>query len=191
MTEHTFPLIEVSGGAYQLGYEHGAQAADLVQKYLLWIERMTGKSRDLLCQNAMAFLPMMEKLSPAFVEEVRGLADVADISFEEAVLCQAPRRSLPCARGGMHSVCIDGFIHSRWSPLGGSKPRSANGIRGCGDSAARQADRWTPQSLDIYLCWTAWLRGHEPARLSPFCQCPVRLPSGILVFLTTLSSVSC
>ena len=45
MTEHTFPLIEVSGGAYQLGYEHGAQAADLVQKYLLWIERLTGKPR--------------------------------------------------------------------------------------------------------------------------------------------------
>ena len=75
MTEHTFPLIEVSGDAYQMGYQHGAQAADLVQKYLLWIERLTGKPRDPLCQNAMAFLPVMEKLSPAFVEEVRGLAD--------------------------------------------------------------------------------------------------------------------
>ena len=41
MTEHTFPLIEVSGDAYQMGYQHGAQAADLVQKYLLWIERLT------------------------------------------------------------------------------------------------------------------------------------------------------
>ena len=28
MTEHRFPLIEVSGNAYQMGYEHGAQASD-------------------------------------------------------------------------------------------------------------------------------------------------------------------
>ena len=59
MTEHTFPRIEVSGDAHQMGYQHGVQVADLIQKYLLWIERLTGKSRDLLCQNAMAFLPMM------------------------------------------------------------------------------------------------------------------------------------
>ena len=55
MTEHTFPLIEVSGDAYQMGYQHGAQATDLVQKYLLWIERLTGKPRDLLCQKRDGF----------------------------------------------------------------------------------------------------------------------------------------
>jgi isopenicillin-N N-acyltransferase-like protein len=37
----------------------------------------------------MDFLPLMEALSPAFVEEVRGLADGAGINFEEAILCQA------------------------------------------------------------------------------------------------------
>ena len=26
-----------------MGYQHGAQAADLVQRYLLWIERLTGE----------------------------------------------------------------------------------------------------------------------------------------------------
>jgi isopenicillin-N N-acyltransferase-like protein len=84
-----WPLVEVSGTSYEMGYQHGAQASELVQKYLIWIDRMTGKARDELCGNAMAFLPLVENLSPNLVEEIRGLADGAGISFEEAVLCQA------------------------------------------------------------------------------------------------------
>jgi len=72
-----------------MGYQHGAQAAALVQRYLLWIERLTGKSRDVLCRNAMNFWPLCEALSPAFAEEIKGLAAGAEISLEEAVLCQA------------------------------------------------------------------------------------------------------
>ena len=49
MTDHTFPLIEVEGGDYEMGYQHGAQAADLVWSYLLWIERLTDKSQNVLC----------------------------------------------------------------------------------------------------------------------------------------------
>ena len=84
-----WPLVEVGGTSYEMGYLHGEQAAELIQKYLVWIDRITGESRDVLCRNAMAFLPLMEELSSAFVEEIRGLADGAQISFDEAVLCQA------------------------------------------------------------------------------------------------------
>ena len=52
---HTFPFIEVSGTAYDMGYQHGKQAIDLVHKYLLWIEKLTGKPGDELCQSARAF----------------------------------------------------------------------------------------------------------------------------------------
>jgi hypothetical protein len=84
-----WPLVEVSGSSYEMGYQHGAQVSDLIGKYLVWIDKLTGKGRDELCRNAMAFLPLMAKLSSDFVEEIRGLADGAGISFEEAVLCQA------------------------------------------------------------------------------------------------------
>ena len=83
-----FPMVSVAGSSYEMGYQHGAIAADLIQKYLIWIERMTGKSRNALCTSAVRFQPYMEKLSPHFVEEVRGLADGANLSFEEALLCQ-------------------------------------------------------------------------------------------------------
>lgn len=84
-----WPMVEVAGSAREMGYQHGAQAKGLIEKYLVWIDRMTGVSRDVLCRNAMQFVPLIEKLSPAYVEEVRGLAEGAEISFEEAVLCQA------------------------------------------------------------------------------------------------------
>ncbi len=89
MREHCFPLIEVSGTSYEMGYQHGAQARDLVHRYLLWIDKLTGKPRDVLCRNALRFLPRIQALSPALVEEIRGLAEGAGISFEEALLCQA------------------------------------------------------------------------------------------------------
>ena len=71
--------VEVAGDAYELGYQHGAQASGLIERYLLWIERLTGQPRDVLCGRALAFLPYMERLSPAFVTEVRGLAKGAGI----------------------------------------------------------------------------------------------------------------
>ena len=86
---HRFPLIEVSGTSYEMGYQHGAQVKELVHKYLLWIDKLTGKPRDVLCRNALRFLPQLEALSPALVEEIKGLAEGAGISFEEALLCQA------------------------------------------------------------------------------------------------------
>jgi hypothetical protein len=84
-----FPLIEVRGSAFEMGYQHGHLAAEMVEKYLVWIEKLTGRPRDVLCRAAVRFLPAMERLSAAYVEEVRGLSEGAGISFEEALLCQA------------------------------------------------------------------------------------------------------
>ncbi len=85
----SFPYVQVSGSAYAMGVQHGAQAGDLIRKYLLLIERVTQRPRDELGRNALRFVPLIERLSPAYMEEVRGLAAGAEISFEEAMLCQA------------------------------------------------------------------------------------------------------
>ncbi|MBI2504442.1 MAG: hypothetical protein HYW07_14555 [Candidatus Latescibacteria bacterium] len=42
---HAFPLVSVSGTAYEMGFQHGQQAGDLIRKYLLWIEKSTGRGR--------------------------------------------------------------------------------------------------------------------------------------------------
>lgn len=118
-TSHAFPLIEVSGSSYAMGYQHGAQVADLVRRYLLLIERLTGLSRDRLCRNAMALLPYMERLSPAFVEEIQGLADGADISFEEAVLCQARAEAGHSREGGCTAFLLTGTATADGQTLAG------------------------------------------------------------------------
>ena len=116
---HTFPLLEVSGSAYAMGYQHGEQAAYLIQKYLLWIEHLTGKPRDVLCRKAMAFWPFMEALGATFAEEVRGLADGAQIRFEEAVLCQARAEAARVPEGGCTAFALKGVATADGQALAG------------------------------------------------------------------------
>ena len=97
---HEFPLVEVAGSSYEMGRQHGAQAGPLIQKYILWIEKSTGKSRRQLGRQALEFAPFIQSLSPALLEEVEGLAAGAQISYDEAMLCQsrgaaARRRTIP------------------------------------------------------------------------------------------------
>lgn len=103
-----FPLIGVKGSAYEMGRQHGEQAGVLVKKYLLWIERLTGRPRDFLCKNAIRFVDDIERLSPKYIEEVQGLSDGAAISFPEALLCQVRTQALYAAEAGCTAFALKG-----------------------------------------------------------------------------------
>ena len=115
----TFPLVEVSGDSYQLGYQHGRQAGDLIGRYLVWIEKLTGMPRAELCVNAERLRPNIESLSPAFGEEVRGLADGADISLAEAWLCQVRGEASRTLEGGCTAYALTGEATANGRPLCG------------------------------------------------------------------------
>ena len=119
MKEHVFPLIEVSGTSYEMGYQHGAQAADMVHRYLQWIDKLTAKPRDLLCKNAMTFLPFLEAADQSFVEEIRGLAEGAQISFEEAMLCQVRAEAVKVSGEGCTAFALRGKATASGSFLAG------------------------------------------------------------------------
>ena len=119
MKDHPFPYIEVSGNSYEMGYQHGAQAAGMVQRYLLWIEKLTGKPRELLCRNAMTFLPALQAAHPPLVEEVRGLAVGAGIALEEAMLCQVRAEAAQVAEGGCTAFALRGAATLTQSVLAG------------------------------------------------------------------------
>ncbi len=119
MNGHIFPLFEVSGDAYSMGRMHGEQGAYLVHRYLDWIDKLTGKPRDLLCANARYLLPAMEALSPRFVQEVRGLADGAKITFDEALLCQARAEASHTQEGGCSAFALTGAATADGQPLAG------------------------------------------------------------------------
>ena len=119
MILRAFPYVEVSGSSYDMGYQHGAQAAELVKIYLQWIEKLTGVSRDVLCQNALHFLPMIRALSEPYLEEIQGLADGAAVSFEEALLCQARTEAAHVGEGACTSFALTGSATAGGQPLAG------------------------------------------------------------------------
>ena len=115
----TFPLIEVSGNAYQMGYQHGKKAATLIHRYLLWIEKLTQMPLSALSANAGRFLPLVRKLSESLVTEVRGLADGAGISFNEALLCQARAEASHRWDGGCTAFALTGEATADGNALAG------------------------------------------------------------------------
>lgn len=86
------PLIGARGSRYQVGYEHGRQAADLVRGTLGWsfdqlaergIDRATG------LRLAGVLLEVVRGSTPSLVEEVQGIADGARMTLLEAALINA------------------------------------------------------------------------------------------------------
>lgn len=116
---NTFPLVEVSGSAFEMGVQHGKLAAPAIQRYLAWIDQLTGKPRPLLQQNAMRFLPYIKQLSPLYVDEVMGLAEGAGITLSDAMLCQSRAEAAQQWEGGCTAFAITRDGTADGNPLAG------------------------------------------------------------------------
>jgi isopenicillin-N N-acyltransferase-like protein len=119
MSGQTFPLIEVSGDSFEMGYQHGAQAGDLIRRYVLWIERRTRTPKDVLFRKAAAYLPLIETVSSALVQEIRGLAEGAEIPFQEALLCQVRGYAARAPNEACSSFALKGSVTADGQPLAG------------------------------------------------------------------------
>jgi isopenicillin-N N-acyltransferase like protein len=96
-----FPLIEVAGPPRERGRAYGRQAAGRialgVRHYTEQLERAAfdgGAIRTLVGE----YLPQMEAFEPAYVEEMRGIAEGAGIDFEAVALLNARTEILKLAR---------------------------------------------------------------------------------------------
>jgi isopenicillin-N N-acyltransferase-like protein len=87
-----YPFIRVSGTPYEMGYQHGRQAAERIKRFVEIILKNAGvpeaaTRRDVL-ERTKVFEPMFRHYVPELVEEIEGLKDGAGISFEETLLIQ-------------------------------------------------------------------------------------------------------
>ncbi|MCG6122819.1 MAG: C45 family peptidase [Microvirga sp.] len=95
-----FPLVDVSGSPHERGVMHGRQARERI---LVGISHYVAQLKTLdldaagLRAAVEAFLPVVEGFDPAYVEEMRGIAEGADVSFEEIVLINARTEVLKLA----------------------------------------------------------------------------------------------
>jgi isopenicillin-N N-acyltransferase-like protein len=83
----TLPLFEIEGGARQRGQQQGEGARELVLRALTRYRQIIPRVMKLPWEGALRearkFLPYGEEAFPHFVEEIRGIAEGADVSFEE------------------------------------------------------------------------------------------------------------
>ncbi len=118
--ERAFPVISVAGTARQMGYQHGKQAAPLIQKYLRWMRSLSGMPTYDLLRNALRFSPIIQRLSPRYMEEVAGLAEGAGISMAEAMLCQVrSEAAMRTAERGCTAFALTRSATAGGAPLAG------------------------------------------------------------------------
>jgi len=114
-----FPLVEVAGDAFHMGYQHGKQAEPLIRRYLQWIEKLTGQAAAPLRDNAMRFVPYITRLSPEYMQEVLGLAEGARIPLADAMLCQARAEAARQWDGGCTAFALARSATAGGRPLAG------------------------------------------------------------------------
>jgi hypothetical protein len=99
-TTRPFRLVEVSGNAYERGFQFGRACGDMVDRYPEVLRNILGRDARLrdpsaepkelgraeLERRALRFLPLFEAFAPEQVEEIRGVAAGAEVPFETALL---------------------------------------------------------------------------------------------------------
>lgn len=96
-----FPLIDLAGTPEARGRAYGRMAKARVHKSLAhYGAQLAGQGRDAGAVRAMAraFVPRIEAFEPDFVAEMRGIAEGADVAFEDIVLVNCRTEVLQLAK---------------------------------------------------------------------------------------------
>lgn len=85
-----FPLIEITAGTpFERGVQYGEQAKKWIDIAVAhYYDRFAGEghSRDSLDTYAMGFVPVIEKMTPDYLEEAKGIAHGSSRSLEEIMV---------------------------------------------------------------------------------------------------------
>lgn len=84
-----FPVVTASGSHYECGYQHGEQASDLVRRnidyYFGWWSRNLKMDSRQIKARADDVIRIIKGFDAGLLEEMRGVADAADVGVEEIV----------------------------------------------------------------------------------------------------------
>lgn len=82
-------VLEISGSPRERGRQYGEGARDLVAASLAYyaeaLTQQTGMSWNRITDSVSRWLPISEQLAPHLVEEMRGIAEGAGVSFAEVL----------------------------------------------------------------------------------------------------------
>ena len=87
-----FPLIEISGPPRERGRQYGQKAAGRIKKgtthYFAQLKELSLDAKG-IAELVREYLPVIEGFDPSYIEEMRGIAEGADVPFEDVVLLNA------------------------------------------------------------------------------------------------------
>jgi isopenicillin-N N-acyltransferase-like protein len=102
MTDYApFPLIDLAGSPHERGRTHGKAAADRLRRGArMYAESLLASGVDWkeLERRAEAMVPAIEHFDPAYVEEMRGIAEGAGEPFAAVMLMNARTEMVAAAR---------------------------------------------------------------------------------------------
>ncbi len=105
-------VLDLSGPPHERGLAHGRtlkkEIRELVSDFLLDIERTYRVDRATFVERFLAetnFMPAIEEWTPALLDEVRGIAEGAELPFEEVYLWQLADEIWSMGRWAMHEKC--------------------------------------------------------------------------------------
>jgi isopenicillin-N N-acyltransferase-like protein len=99
-----FPLYEISGGAEARGLSYGRQAAARVRRSIGHYHAQLsagGLDAARICRLARGFVPRVENFDADYVAEMRGIAQGAQVAFEDVMLLNCRTEILQLARRGL------------------------------------------------------------------------------------------
>ena len=101
-----YPLFTARGAHHELGRQHGEQARTQVRGFLDYLAHSLCLSREQLASRAMRFLPLFDHHCPHLVDEIRGLAEGADVPLAEALAVQIRGELASAPEGGCTTFAI-------------------------------------------------------------------------------------
>jgi isopenicillin-N N-acyltransferase like protein len=87
------PQFSLKGRPKEIGFQHGTQCRDMIQKniglYFRLFQHYSNLNRDQVFKVARRFLPVLESFDPAILEEIKGIAEGARAGLEEILALNA------------------------------------------------------------------------------------------------------
>jgi isopenicillin-N N-acyltransferase-like protein len=104
-------VVEASGNHYEMGCRYGAACPEIARLLDITRELFGGRDKvdSLLKKFIPLYLPAAEKYAPEIVEEMRGMAEGAKVSFEEIFFLNITYEiSVPSVMGGCTTFAATG-----------------------------------------------------------------------------------
>ncbi len=93
MSENQLEVVKLAGSPYDIGYQHGQAGGKRIRDFLQVIvnhgrEFMPGLTMEKACAQARLYIPSIEAYAPHLSNEIKGIAEGAAITVDQAYLLQ-------------------------------------------------------------------------------------------------------